>query len=124
MMLVDTSVFVDLFRNFKPAVDFFLNNDATEIVTFSAITEIELLAGSYCNNRDYRERTLHFLSKFKEIPIDKRVTLLAGDIARKSRLEVPDAVIAASALVTRAVLVTLNIKDFEKVEELKIKKPY
>ncbi|MBI2111514.1 MAG: PIN domain-containing protein, partial [Nitrosarchaeum sp.] len=50
--------------------------------------------------------------------------VLAGDLARKHNIEIPDAIIAATALLNEATLVTRNIKDFERVENLKLEMPY
>ncbi len=67
---------------------------------------------------------LHFLTQFDTIPIDNPLVQVAGDFRRKYDIEIPDALIAASAFLMQAALVTRNIRDFEKVSVLKIQKPY
>jgi len=37
---------------------------------------------------------------------------------------VPDAIIAATAMINDATLITRNISDFQHVKEIKIQKPY
>jgi len=124
VILLDTTVFIDLFRNFKPAVDFFSGlTDYTEVV-FSAVSEAELIAGKYCDNPDYREKTLHFLANFTKIPVDNKIAIMAGDVKRKYGVDLPDAIIAASALVTNSTILTSNVKDFDKIKDVKVKKPF
>ena len=68
---------------------------------FSAITEAELIAGKYCDNSANKEKTLNFLGNFTKVIIENRVSTLAGDLKRKYGVDLPDALIAASALVWR-----------------------
>ena len=127
MIVVDTDVFIDFFRNHKPAVDFFSrikDEDRLDEVFFSAISESEIIAGTHCNNPDYKERTLHFLGEFNKVIIDNKIAVLSGDIKRINDLSIPDAIIAATALVLNATLITRNVKDFDKVKELSMHKPY
>ena len=56
--------------------------------------------------------------------VDNPISLLAGDIGRRYGLAVPDAVIAATALMNNAELITKNIKDFKKITELRQRSPY
>jgi|SRR3989338_2183462 len=122
MILLDTNILVDYLRNYAPAVEFFekLNND----ILFSAITEAELLAGQANNDAKKRETLIHLLSRWTKIPVDNPLVILAGDISRKHNLDIPDAIIAASAIISNAELITRNVKDFKKVDKLRVKNPY
>ena len=71
-----------------------------------------------------REKVYHLLSMFEKIPVDNPLVQTAGEIRRIYGLDIPDALIAASALATDSILITRNIKDFGKVKELKVHKPY
>lgn len=122
MKVVDTDVFIDFFRGVDQALPY-LTKYADEI-TFSAITEGELLCGNICNDNKEKEKVFHMLSQFEKIPVDNPLIQIAADIRRLYGLELPDAIIAASALVTDSVLITRNIKDFQKIDGLKIEKPY
>lgn len=119
-VVVDTDIFIDYFRGFKPALYFLKEND----ISFSAITEGELLSGERCKNPDEEEKVFHILSQFQKIPVDNPLIQVAGAIRRTYCLELPDAIIAATAIFVDAILVTRNIKDFERVKGLKIKIPY
>ena len=123
MMLIDTNIFIDHLRNYASAVRF-IESIAGHEVIFSAITEAELLAGK-ANEDDYKmEKLLHFLNQWDKKIIDNQVSMLAGDISRKHKLSIPDAIIAATALLNKAELVTKNTKDFKNIADLKIRIPY
>ena len=122
MILVDTDIFIDFFRGFEGSIRFIMNHK--DDITFSAITEGELLSGKICDDFNEREHVFHLLSQFEKIPVDNPLIQVAGDIRRTYGLELPDAIIAASAIVRDSVLITRNTKDFEKIKDLKIQKPY
>lgn len=124
MILIDTNIFVDHLRNFGPAVKFFESLAGRDDVIFSAITEAELIAGKSNKNKEKKEKLLYFINRWNKISVTNPVALQAGDISREYELEIPDAIIAATALQNNAEVVTKNIKDFQKVEGLKIKVPY
>ncbi|MBI4016749.1 MAG: type II toxin-antitoxin system VapC family toxin [Candidatus Aenigmarchaeota archaeon] len=121
MILIDTNIFVDHLRNYPLAVEFF--NSLTYAI-YSAVTEAELLAGKANDDEEKREKLMHFLHRWEKIHVTNPVAVLAGDLARKHNIEIPDAIIAATALLNEATLVTRNIKDFERVENLKLEMPY
>ncbi len=125
-LLLDSDIFIDLLRGFEPARDYIKKLiKSEENVFFSAITETELLAGSECNDPQKKDHALHILFPFKKIIIENKIAQMAGDLRRKySHLQVPDAVIAACAILTKSTVVTKNIKDFEKITEIKSNKPY
>ena len=122
MKVVDTDIFIDFFRGLPQALPY-LNAHADEI-TFSAITEGELLSSSICNDSKEREKVFHVLSQFEKIPVDNPLIQIAADIRRTHKLELPDAIVAASALITGATLITRNIRDFQEISGLQLEKPY
>lgn len=124
VILVDTNVFVDFLRNYAPSIDYFESLVGREGVIFSVITESELVAGNENNEAVKREKLIHFLHVWNKISLTNPVALLAGDVSRQYGLEIPDAIIAATALLNRAEIVTRNVKDFRKVPGLKIQVPY
>ena len=124
MILIDTNIFVDHLRNFMPAVKFFESIIGREDIIFSAITEAELVAGKSNNDPEKKEKLLHFLYRWNKIPVTNPISLQAGDICREYNLEIPDAIIAATALQNNAEFFTKNTKDFKKIIAIKIKEPY
>ena len=124
MILIDTNVFIDFLRNHQPAVKFFESVFGMDDILFSAITESELVAGKECDDYNKKEKLLHFLHSWKKIEVSNQIAVLAGDIVRKYDVHLPDAIIAASAIIFKAELMTKNTKDFQKIENLKIRNPY
>ena len=123
MKIIDTSIFIDHLRNHLPASTWLISQNSEEML-FSAITETELLAGQANNDESRRERLMHMLQQYTKVVIDNPVASLAGDLRRKYQILTPDAVIAASALLCHAELITKNVKDFKKVPGLRISAPY
>lgn len=124
MILIDTNIFVDFLRGYKPAIEFFESIIGEENVIFSAITESELVCGKECGDYLKKEKLLHFLYSWNKIPVTNQIAVLAGDISREYGLLIPDAIIAATAIVYKAELLTKNTKDFKSVDNLSIREPY
>lgn len=122
MKLLDTDIFIDFLCGKSEAVTLF-NENVDEII-FSAITEAELLSGKSCSYSKEREKLLHFISQFEKIPVDNPLVQIAAEIRREYNTSIADAIIAASAITKDAILITRNLKDFEKIKNLKFKKPY
>ena len=122
MIVVDTDVLIDFFHGIPGAVELITNPKDTLI--FSAITEAELLAGSICSENSEREKVFRVLSQFEKIPVDNPPVITAGNIRRAAGINLIDAIIASTAMHADATLFSRNVKDFEKIEGLKIKKPY
>ena len=124
MEILDTNLFIDHFRGYAPATLFF---ESLENAMFSAVTETELVAGSQCSVSETKKDILKFLSKWEKINVDNQIALLAGDLSREYRkdgLELGDAIIAATAIINKAELLTRNVRDFEKIKTLRVKSPY
>lgn len=106
-MLVDTDVLVDHLRGvrrFEPAVP----------VHVSVVTRAELFAGRATEEAS----VIRLLAPFVEHAVDGVVAERAGRIRRTHGLRLPDALIAATALVHGLTLVTRNRRDFEGVTDL------
>lgn len=65
-----------------------------------------------------KKRMKVFFDNILVYPVDRRVVDRAIEIRQKKAIEVADAMIAATALVTKKTLWTNNTKDFEWIEEL------
>jgi hypothetical protein len=72
-----------------------------------------------------RYATQRLLSRFVNIAVDTTIADDAGEYIFKGRnssnpIQVPDAIIAATATVHNLTLVTLNVADFHSISELRI----
>lgn len=66
---------------------------------------------------------LAILAQFNEIPVSSHVIDRAIQLRRQVKLKVPDAIIAATALVQNAALITRNTADFKHVSVLTVLDP-
>ncbi len=60
------------------------------------------------------------LNQFEEIGVDRRVAEEAGRIRRTTKVRMPDALIAATAITWKAPLLTRNLRDFKKIRRLRL----
>src|SRR5712692_240650 len=111
-LLLDTDLLIDYLRGRAEAVTYL--EGRTEPLLISAITVAELYAGV----RDGPERAKldAFVQAFEVVPVDPEVALQGGlyrrDFGKSHSTGLADALIAASAQVRQAALVTLNRKHF------------
>jgi len=89
----------------------------------SIITVIELLGFPRLTRQD-EVRIRALISKFTVIPLDERVADRATSLRRRHGLKTPDAIIAATALVENACLVTRDQALLDKVPELTSLNPF
>ncbi|MGH3445183.1 MAG: type II toxin-antitoxin system VapC family toxin [Nocardioidaceae bacterium] len=108
-VLVDTDVFIDHLRGAFPL------RTRGHRVHFSVITRAELVAGTSAT-----ATIAEILAPFRELPVDAVVAERAGRIRRESGIRLPDALIAATALVHRLRLASRNERDFSKVRGLRL----
>lgn len=90
-------------------------------VFMSVITEIEFLSFDKISKAEVASFSV-FKSRISTLYLNNQANLLGKiiDVRKKHKLKLPDAIIAATALVYNATLIT-NDKEFNKVAGLKIK---
>jgi predicted nucleic acid-binding protein len=85
-------------------------------LAYSCVSRAELYSWAAADEN----RLDAFFDPLEEIVLDREVAEQAGRIRREIRIKLPDALIAAAALVTRRQLVTRNVRDFRKVKGLRL----
>ena len=89
----------------------------------SAITEIELLCWKSATERDLE--VLHnFIDEAVVIELEQPIKYKTAGIRKMYNIKLPDAIIAATAIVNDLTIITRNTKDFEKIEGLNVINPY
>jgi len=89
----------------------------------SAITEIELLCWKTATEKDL-EVLNDFINDSLVIELEQQVKLKTAEIRKTYRIKLPDAIIAATALVYELTLVSRNTEDFKNIPDLKIINPW
>jgi len=123
--LLDSDVLIDHLRGVEAARDFLdmLILDGAEIC-FSTITEAEIFSNVRPRERDSIEALFGGLIR---LPVDRQVARQGGKYRQQFRashgLRLPDALIAATARIYHATLVTRNVRHYP-MEEITILEPY
>lgn len=121
-LLIDTDVLIDYLRDQPEAVTY-LEALASPLL-ISAITVAELYAGV----REGNERTLltEFIGTFEIVPVNEEIAVAGGlyrrNYGKSHGLGINDALIAATAVLSNAELVTLNRKHFPMLSSVTV--PY
>ena len=124
-LVLDTDIFIDLLRGFEKAKKYFEElNKEDSIVYYSAVTEVELISGKECNKIEKKAEILKILANFNKVFVSNEIAVKAGDFSRVYNVETADAIIAATAFLMKANLVTRDVSDYKKIKEITLKVPY
>lgn len=118
MKLLDTSVAIDHLRGSPPAVD--LLSGLIETLLASEVVRFELLAGVGEKEVEALER---FFSALSWVPVGEGVARAASSLAQRHRrahsgIDDVDYLIAATALLLDAGLLTTNVRHFPMIAGL------
>lgn len=103
----DTNILVD-YLNGRPEAREELR--LYKALAISIITWMEVLVGVQSPEEDAKVRV--FLRRFERLGLGEEIAAEAIELRRQHRLNLPDAVIWASARQTQSLFVTRNTKDF------------
>ena len=94
-----------------------------ERLVISAITEIELLCCKAATEKDLE--VLHnFINDALVIELEQPIKLKTAYIRKAHKIKLPDAIIAATALVYDWTLLSRNASDFSNITDIKIINPW
>ena len=109
--LIDSNIIIYLSKKELPLS--FLNNFTT--VFISVISYMEVLGYNFPNTNE-EDFVKELVSLFNLRFIDQKIADCAVDIRKKCQIKLPDAIIAATALVDGQSLITRNADDFSKTD--------
>jgi predicted nucleic acid-binding protein len=89
----------------------------------SVITEIELLCWKSATEKDITVLK-NFIEDSTIFELEQRVKLKTAEIRKAHKIKLPDAIIAATAIVHDLILLTRNISDFKDINGLKLTNPW
>ena len=125
--MLDTNICIYIMKKNPPQVlEKFLSLNSNE-VGISSITQAELEFGACKSNNPLKNKLtlMIFLAGIKILPFDEKAATEYGDIRaalerRGTPIGANDLLIAAHARSLQLVLVTNNLKEFERIDNLKI----
>ena len=89
----------------------------------SAITEIELLCWKSATEKDF-ENLKNFIKSILVIELEQPIKFKTAEIRKNHKTKLPDAIIAATAIVHDLVLISRNAIDFNNIDGLKVIDPF
>lgn len=123
MILIDTNIFIEIFRDNLKVIEFFDTLNKNELA-ISIITYAELIFGA--RNKVEKQMIEKHLSGLHIFHLDNNISIifikLIKDYCLSHKLNIPDALIASSAISSNSTLLTLNVKDFHYIPELRLLK--
>lgn len=124
MILLDTSVLIEMFRMKNKASTFFYQlSEKNNHFAISIVTHYEIFRGSYDTPQD--AFWMSFMKSITIIPFDVSVSNKAIQLyktlkSQNNLIDLADLLIAATALANNLDLATHNIKHFGRIPDLKI----
>ena len=92
-------------------------------IYISVISEIELL-GFNAPNPETLQTLQHFIDGSFIIELTRSINAKTIEIRKSKKIKLPDAVIAATAIVHDLTLISQNDRDFRKIDGLKYFNPF
>lgn len=132
--VIDTNVVIDTMQGIPEAANFMEIVDANKSqsqMLYSVVAEAELFSSHLLTEEDKIDLR-QLLNIVEIIDVDSDVALKAAELRSLSRklyqrkMKLPDALVAATAFLYSATLVTRNIEDFKHLQEhgLRLRNPF
>ena len=118
--LIDSNVIIDFVAGRLPedGLDWLIETINEENQCFSPITQIEVLG--YNGDPKDMARVERLLGGSTIWGIDSAVVAATIQLRKERKIKVPDAIIAATAMVHRLTLISRNTKDFKGIPGLEV----
>lgn len=121
--LIDTNAVIDYLSQKLPLTGMeFMNKIIDKVPNISVISKIEVL-GFNAPEQHY-QLLANFMHDATILDLTNSVVDVSIDIRKKYKTKLPDAIIAATALVYDLVLLSRNISDFKNIHGLKVVDPH
>ena len=121
-LLVDSDVLIDVLRQIPMGTEVLANAKAQASLAVSVVSRMEMVVGSF--NREALLRTESLLRQFNILLLSEEISSVADDLTTQYYLShsllIPDALIAATALVHRLPLLSKNQRDYRFIPGLQL----
>jgi len=117
--LSDTNVVIDFLGKKIPASGLdFMNGVIDSVPNVSVITKIEVLG--FNAPKEYYELLTNFMNDATILDLTSDIVDVSINIRKIHKTKLPDAIIAATAIVYDFVLISRNVSDFKNIKGLKV----
>lgn len=122
--LIDTNTIIDFLAKKLPIefTESLFDEVINSIPNISIITKIEIL-GFTTNEKDY-ELLKNFINDCNVLGLSNDIVNETILIRQQYKTKLPDAIIAATAVVNKLTLITRNVSDFNKITTVKTLNPF
>lgn len=123
-VLIDSNIFIYYFngeKQVKIIMDKIRNQEV--IGYFSVISYIELLCYPGLTKSE-ESKIKHFLRGLVQVKLEDNIVETTIKIRKLYKVRLPDAIIAATAIVKNLQLITRNSKDFENIKDIDLMNPF
>ncbi len=122
LICLDTSILIDYYRKKNKTKTKFVELSKSYKFAVSVITKLEILTGIKDEQHGFWNK---IFSKIQIIPLQEKDVEIASEIIqsltkRNKIIGLKDILIASTAIANNLKISTLNIKDFERIENLKL----
>lgn len=121
--LLDTNLIIEAVGGSEKAVEALEVAVDSEWVGYSAITRLELF-GYPGLSADEEKALTAVIEELAEVAVSSRTIDAAIQLRKHTRIKVPDAIIAATAIEHNATLITRNENDFKNIKNLALHNPW
>ncbi|MFZ4544690.1 MAG: type II toxin-antitoxin system VapC family toxin [Saprospiraceae bacterium] len=122
--LIDSNVAIDYLAKLLPTQALEWLDKLIEVdVNLSVINKIEILSFQ-TDSAEEMALLIEFTGALELLGINDEIVNQTIEIRRKYKVKLPDAIIAATAIVYGLTLLSRNEKDFKKIDGLQFQNPY
>jgi len=120
-IVLDTNILIEILKNNKNTIQ---EVEQYNIHHISIISAMELFYGAF--NKAELQKLKKFIELFNVIPLDEKISHIAVNLvyeySKSHSLDIPDSLIAATAINVKLPLLSYNKKDFRFIEDLNLTK--
>jgi len=120
-IILDTNILIEILKNNQETIH---EVEKFDIHYVSEVTKMEIFYGAL--NKKELEKLKKFIELFEVIPINSNISNMASDLIYKytksHNLNIPDGLIASTALAYNYKLFTYNLKDFQYIDNIQLNK--
>jgi len=120
-VMCDTNIFINWFNNDKITIEK-LEKIGLDRIAISVITLMELIEG--VDNKEQLQKLKKKIKHYAIVDFTKEVSTLSLQLVENYKLshniQIPDAIIAAKAVIYKIKLFTYNTKDFKYIPNIEL----